>query len=394
LGVLSNWFNNCESGVNAIVEFLINNESFNQAISDVSKAVSVKTPFPILSGIKINAYNDSLILVGSNSDIVIEKVIPLKIEGIQVLEVYETGSIVISAKYLSEIVKKLPGKIHVKVTEKQLVTLKSDEIITTLHGFNAEEYPSLPRIDEDKYLKISNQKLIETIKQTAFATSKSESRPVLTPVNMSFKENQLTCVGTNSQRLALKELKIESNIYGTFNVPRTSLNELTKLMNNDTEIIHIFVTDSYMVFKSNNTSLFSRLIEGNYPNITRLLPTNSKTMITLDTQQLLKGIDRACLFSSEWKNNNVHLNIKDDGKLKISSTSSEIGKIEETQTIKAIDGETDLNISLDGSFLMDALKVIKEEEIKISFNGSMRPVLIEPIDNSSYLHLISPVRSY
>lgn len=99
-------------------------------------------------------------------------------------------------------------------------------------------------------------------------------------------------------------------------------------------------------------------------------------------------------FASEWKNNNVHLEIKNDTKIRIFSNSSEIGKIEETQNIKTINGETDLSISLDGSFLMDALKVIKEEEIRISFGGAMRPVLIEPIDNSSYFHLISPVRSY
>lgn len=376
------------------MEFIIHNECFNKAISDVSKAVSLKTPFPILTGIKIIANNNSLILVGSNSDIVIEKVIPVTIDGIKVLEVYETGSVVVSAKYLNEIVKKLPDKIHFKVNENQLVTIQSDEIITNLHGFNSEEYPRLPQIDETKYIRISSIKLIEIIKQTSFAASKSESRPVLTGVNMSFKENHLSCVATNSHRLALKELAVESNVNGSFNVSSTSLNELTKLINNEPGVINIFVTDSFMVFKSNTTSLFSRLIEGNYPNIAGLFPTNSKTKITLDTQQLLKGIDRACLFSSEWKNNNVLLEIKDGTKINISSNSSEIGKIEETQSIKAIDGETDLSISLDGSFLIDALKVIKEEEISLSFGGSMRPVLIEPIDNSSYLQLISPVRSY
>lgn len=376
------------------MEFIIDNECFNKAISDVNKAVSLKTPFPILSGIKIMATNKCLILIGSNSDIVIEKVIPLTIDGVKVLEVYEAGSVVISAKYLSEIVKKLPDKIHLRVNDKQLVTIQSDEIVTNLYGFNSEEYSKLPQINEANCIEIPSIELIEMIKQTAFAVSKNESRPVLTGVNMSFKDNHLSCVATNSHRLALREIALESNINGSFIVPSTSLNELTKLINNDSGVIHIFVTDSYMVFKSNTISLFSRLIEGNYPNISGLLPNNPKTIITLDTNQLLKGIDRACLFASEWKNNNVHLEIKDGTKLRISSNSSEIGKIEETQSIKAIIGETDLSISLDGNFLIDALKVIKEEEIRLSFSGSMRPVLIEPIENPSYLHLISPVRSY
>lgn len=376
------------------MEFIIEKECFNKAISDVNKAVSLKTPFPILTGIKVTAYDNCLILVGSNSDIVIERVIPLSVDGVNVLEVYNEGSIVISAKYLSEIVKKLPDKIHLKVNEERLVTIQSNEIVTNLHGFNTEEYPRLPQIEEEKFMEIPSVELIEIIKQTVFAVSKSESRPVLTGVNMAFKENQLTCVATNSQRLALRELALESNLEGSFTVPGASLIELIRLINNEPGVVQILIIDGYIVFKSNSISLFSRLIEGNYPNISALLPNNSKTTITLNTDQLLKGIDRACLFASEWKNNNIFLEIQDGSKIRISSNSSEIGRIEEVQSFISINGDTNLSITLDGSFLMEALKVIKEEEIRVSFGGPMRPILIEPVTNSLYLHLISPVRSY
>ncbi|KGR84317.1 DNA polymerase III subunit beta [Lysinibacillus odysseyi] len=376
------------------MEFIIDNEWFYKAISDVNKAVSLKTPFPILSGIKVIAYNDSLVLIGSNSDIVIEKVIPLTVDGVKVLEVHKTGSVVIPAKHLSEIIKKLPAKVHVRVNEKQVVTIQSEEIVTKIFGFNSEQYPKLPLIDETNYAKIPCTELIEIIKQTAFAVSKSESRPVLTGVNISFKDHYLSFAATDSHRLALRELVLESSINGSFIVPSASLNELTKLIHNDNGEIRIYVTSSYMAFKTSSFTLFSRLIEGNYPNITGLLPKNAKTTIILDTAQLLTGIDRACLFASEWKNNNVQLEIVDGKKIKISSNSSNIGEIEETQNIKMINGETDLTISLDGSYLINALKAIKEEEIRLSFGDTMRPVLIEPINNPSYIHLISPVRSY
>ncbi|WP_342575937.1 DNA polymerase III subunit beta [Solibacillus sp. FSL K6-1781] len=376
------------------MEIIIDNEWFYKAISDVNKAISSKTPFPILSGIKIIAYNDSLVLIGSNSDIVIEKVVPLTLNGVKVLEVHKPGSVVILAKHLSEIIKKLPAKVHLRVNEKQVITIQSEEIVTKLFGFNSEQYPKLPQIDETDYIKIPSTELIEIIKQTAFAVSKSESRPALTGVNMSFKDNRLSFAATDSHRLALRELKLESNIHGSFIVPSSSLNELTKLINNDNGEIRIYVTESYMVFKTSFFTLFSRLIEGNYPNITGLFPKNFKTTITLDTAQLLLAIDRACLFASEWKNNNVQLEILDAKRIKISSHSSNIGGIEEIQNIKEINGETDLTISLDGSYLINALKVIKEEEIRLSFGGSMRPVLIEPINNPSYNYLISPVRSY
>lgn len=376
------------------MEFVIDNEWFYKAISDVNKAVSLNTPFPILSGIKIIAYNDSLVLIGSNSDIVIEKIIPLTIDGKRILEIHKAGSVVIPAKHLSEIIKKLPAKVHLRVNEKQVVTIQSGEIVTEIFGFNSEQYPKLPQIDETNYIKIPNIELIEMIKQTAFAVSKSESRPVLTGVNMSIKDNQMTFVATDSHRLALRELLVKTNLNGSFNIPSTSLNELTKLINKDNGETRIYVTNSYAVFKTSSFTLFSRLIEGNYPSITGLFPKESKTTITLNVAQFLMGIDRACLFASEWKNNNVQLDIIDGKKIKISSNSSNIGRIEETQIIKEIRGDSELTISLDGSYLINALKVIKEEEIRLSFGGSMRPVLIEPVNNPSYIHLISPVRSY
>lgn len=376
------------------MELSINSECFHKAISEVSKAVSLKTPFPILTGIKITAEEDALVLIGSNSDLIIEKKIPLTIDGARVLEVKQTGSVVVTAKYISEIVKKLPGDIHVKADGKQLITLQSGEIITSLKGFPSEEYPNMPVIDESSPIRIPGTELLEMIKQTAFAVAKNESRPVLTGVNLFFKENHLTCAATNSHRLALRELKIDSNIRGSFIIPSTSLNELVKLIPGETEIIHIFLSDSYIVFKTADSSLFSRLIEGNYPNVSALIPKDSKTVITLDTKQFLKGIDRACLFASEWKNNNVHLEIINGTRLKISSTSSEIGRIEETQPFKNIEGGSELSISLDANFMIDSLKAIKEEEINVSFGGSMKPVLIEPVGNPSCLHLISPVRSY
>jgi DNA polymerase III subunit beta len=376
------------------MEFLVDSEYFNRAITDVSKAVSQKTPFPILSGIKIMATKKSLIVIGSNADIIIEQVIPMEIDGVQVLEVKEVGSVVLSAKYVSELVRKLPGKIHLTVNEKQIATLKADEIVTTLNGFHAEEYPTLPSMEETTHIRMESTDLIEMINQTAFAVSKSEARAVLTGVNMLFEDTKLTCVATNSHRLAWRELPIESGVRGAFIVPSTSLHELTKLMQKTTGMIKIFATDRYIVFKTNSTTLYSRLIEGNYPNVAGLFSKNARTMITVNTKQLLKGVDRACLFASEWKNNNIHMEIKDGSKLKITSNSSEIGKIEEIQPINKLAGETDLSISLDGSFLMDALKAIKEEEIRISFGGTMRPILMEPVGNNSYLHLISPVRSY
>ncbi|MEL3971702.1 DNA polymerase III subunit beta [Rossellomorea oryzaecorticis] len=376
------------------MEFKINNDYFNKAISEVSKAVSSRTTLPILTGIKITADTEGLTLIGSNSDIVIERNLPSSSDGENMLEVFKKGSVVISAKYLSEITKKLPGDIYLKANENQSVVIQSDEIVTKLNGLNAEEYPSLPEVHLSNNYKMNSDDLIDMIKQTVFAASKSETRPVLTGVNFSIEESVLTCVATNSNRLALKKYQVETNLSGSFIVPGSSLIEFMRLFASYTTEIDIYATETNIVFKSNTISLYSRLIEGVYPNVSGLIPEQSSTVITLDTIQLLKGIDRASLFASEWRNNNISLQVTDQSRIKIYSKASEMGQIEETQYIKNISGDAELNITLDGNFMMDALKAIKEDEVKLCFNGSMRPILVLPVRNDFQLQLISPVRSY
>ncbi|MCM3707274.1 MULTISPECIES: DNA polymerase III subunit beta [Cytobacillus] len=374
------------------MEFIIKNEYFYKAIGEVNSVVSANTPFPILTGIKLTACDDHIILTGSSSDIIIEKFIHASDEGAR-LEIAETGSVVVTSRYLTELIKKLPGDIHIKVDEKNSMIVQSDEILTSLNGFPAEEYPALPEIEDSHGIEFSSVKLIEMIKKTVFAVSKNDTKPALTGVHMNFNGNSFSCAATDSHQLAFLETKIHYPSNGSFIVPGSSLKELSKLLAHQEESkVQIFSTESYLVFKTKSTMLCSRLISENYPDISGLIPKEAKTVIKMDAKKLLQGIDRACLFAHEWKNNNVLLEIK-EGALKISSVSSAIGKIEETQPLLEINGERELSISLDGNFLMDALKALKEEQVLLSFSGSMRPVIIKSVSSESYIQLVSPVRS-
>lgn len=313
------------------MEFTINNTYFSKAITEVSHVVSSKATIPILTGIKMEAKADCIILTGSNSDIIIQRTIPQIVDGVKVLEIHSIGSIVIPAKYLRELIKKLPSDISVTLFDNHFITIQSEDIMTRLNGIRAEEYPLLPTINQTNRISIYSDKLIAAIKKTVFAVSRSETKPVLTGVNLSFKQNELTCMATNSHRFALCKLGIESNVTGSFTVPSAALQEVTKLYHSNT-ILDIIASEDYILFKSDNLTLYSRLIQGHYPDMTDLLTQSPKTSITVDTKQLLQGIDRACLFASERKNNTVHLTIN-HSLLKISSKSTEVGKIEETQRL-------------------------------------------------------------
>lgn len=167
------------------MEFTIDKDYFKRAVSDVSKVISSKSLFPILSGIKIIADNEGLTLLGSNADVIVKRLIPLSTDGEKIVEIYSTGSIVVSAKYLSELVKKLPSDIHLKVTGKFSIKVRSDEINIDLNGFSADEYPDPPEIClNHNVTRVTSVKLIVNIKQTVFSAAKNDAQPVLSGMYM------------------------------------------------------------------------------------------------------------------------------------------------------------------------------------------------------------------
>ena len=376
------------------MEFIVNHKHFTQALSDVSKAISTKAIIPILSGIKITADQSGIIFIASNSNIFIEKFIPSAIDDEQITTILQAGTIVVPAKYFIEIIKKMPSDIVIKSKNEQTITIQSEEITLNLNGFPANEFPNVPQIDDHAEIQIETKQLIDAFKQTVFAVAKNESRPVLTGVHIELDHNKLICAATDSHRLAIRETLISTNMKANCIVPSATINELLKLINSNLEFVSIYLSESHIIFTFGTTTLYSRLIEGKYPNISTLIPNEFQTVINIDRQRMLQGVDRSSLLASEWANNNVNLEIVNESTIQISSNASQIGKISETQQIDGLQGEKQLNISFDGRFMVEALKAIKEETITLSFGGSMRPILIEAGEQSAVVHLISPVRAY
>ncbi|MEI4710309.1 DNA polymerase III subunit beta [Bacillus cereus] len=376
------------------MEFIVNHKHFTQALSEVSKAISTKAIIPILSGIKITADQSGITLIASNSNIFIEKFISSSMDDEQITTTLKAGTIVVPAKYFIEIIKKMPSDIVIKSKNEQTITIQSEEITLNLNGFPANEFPNVPQIDDHAEIQIETKQLIDAFKQTVFAVAKNESRPVLTGVHIELDHNKLICAATDSHRLAIRETLISTNVKANCIVPSATINELLKLMNSNLEFVSIYLSESHIIFTFGTTTLYSRLIEGKYPNISSLIPNEFQTVINIDRQRMLQGVDRSSLLASEWANNNVNLEIVNESTIKVSSNASQIGKISETQQIDAIQGEKQFNISFDGRFMLDALRAIKEETVTLSFSGSMRPILVEAGTHSAAIHLISPVRAY
>jgi DNA polymerase-3 subunit beta len=380
------------------MQFVIDRDQFVHSVQHVSKAISSRTTIPILTGIKIVADQDGVTITGSDSDISIESFIPVEEDGQQFVQILEEGSIILQAKVFVEIIKKLPkSKIEIVVNEQFSTIVRSGPSIFNLNGLDPEEYPRLPEIEEEKIFQIPNDLLKNIIKQTVFAVSTAETRPILTGVNWHLGNKILSCTATDSHRLALRKAVIETNIddlaFNNVVIPGKSLIELNKILEDNNELLTIFVTENQILFKSKNLLFYSRLLDGTYPATNNMIPDHSKTDILLETKGLLQAIERALLLSQDGKNNVVNLKTIEDGIIEITSITPEVGKVTENINPKQLTGE-DLRISFNGKNIIDTLKIIDSNEIKISFTGSMSPFLIRPVGHENTLHLFSPVRTY
>src|SRR6478609_152912 len=378
------------------MKFIIQKDYLVQSVQDVMKAVSSRTTIPILTGIKIVATEEGVTLTGSDSDISIESFIPNEEEGKEIVDIQKPGSVVLPARFFSEIVKKLPKDIvELDVQSHFLTIIRSGKAEFNLNGLDAEEYPHLPQIEENNMFRLPTDLLKNMIRQTVFAVSTSETRPILTGVNWKVDGKELTCIATDSHRLALRKATIETGNEATYNVviPGKSLSEFSKILDDSHELVDIVITENQVLFKTKHLLFFSRLLDGNYPDTSRLIPADSKTDVILNVKEFLQSIDRASLLAREGRNNVVNLSTLDEGIVEISYNSPKIRKVIKDVQSQSISGE-ELKISFSAKYMLDALKALEGTDIKINFTGAMRPFVIRTLEDDSMLQLILPVRTY
>ncbi|MGB8955013.1 MAG: DNA polymerase III subunit beta [Tumebacillaceae bacterium] len=378
------------------MKLLIQRSHLVQAIQNVHKAVSSKSTIPVLSGIKMAADKDGVRLTATDLEIGIETFIPTHIEDEPIMDVIEPGAIVLSARYFADIVKKLPTQqVEIEVKQNYLTIIRAGKSEYNLHGLDHEEFPRLPQVNDQHVFTIQADILKDMIRQVAFSVSTEEIRPMLTGVLFSLKNGHLKFVATDSHRLATREATVEaapalelSNVI----VPGKSLNELARLLPDNDSLIDVVVAENQVLVKMNRTQFYTRLVDGQYPDISRIIPTTFKSGVTVTTKELYNAVERAQLIAKDSDNNLVRFTIKPD-QLQITSNSPDVGKVSEVIDGIKMTGD-ELLIAFNAKYVMDALRVLDSEELVIEFTGSMSPFLLKQPDNPRYLYLVVPVRIY
>lgn len=365
---------------------------FLQELQTVQRAISSKTTIPILTGVKIVLSEDGLSLTGSNADISIESFLSKDDEKAQ-MTIERTGSIVLQSRFFGEIIRKLPEDMFtMEVLDNNQVAITSGKADFTVNGLDADNYPHLPVIDT-KPNEITCSFIDKIISETGFAVSMHESRPILTGVHFILENQKLLAVATDSHRLSQRVIPTEQAVED-FNIviPGKSLTELSRSLTNEEEMVEISIMENQVLFKTETMYFYSRLLEGNYPDTNRLIPTSHNTQIEFYVPELLSAIERASLLSHEGRNNIVRLSISPDSVV-LYGNSPEIGKVEEALNYENVSGEA-LDISFNPDYMKDALRAFGDMNITVKFLSPIRPFTLEPTETElDFIQLITPVRT-
>jgi DNA polymerase III, beta subunit len=363
------------------MRFTCEKSILQDGISTVQKAVTGKSTMPILNGIVLQTKGNEIILTGSDIDLSIET----KVKA----DILEEGSIVIDAKIFGEIIRKLPNDtIHINTIENNSIEILCQKSRFTLIHMNSEDFPVLPNINENMIFSVSQRILKHMIRGTIFATAQDETRPVLTGVLFEINNKNLNLVALDGYRLALRSEELTSENTISAVIPGKTLNEVSKILEDDDKNVNITFTPNHILFSLGETKVISRLLEGEFIKYNSIIPTEFNLKVIAKRSELLHCIERASLMAKDSNTNLIKLNIEEDNM--IITSNSQLGMVREEISI-ILQGQS-LQIAFNSKYLIDVLKIMEEDEITMEFSSSVSPCVIKnnAINNCTYLVL--PVR--
>ncbi len=363
------------------MKILFNKNSLLQGVNIVLKAVPSRTTMPILECILIDATSNEIKFTTNDMELGIET----KVAG----EILERGKIAIEAKMFSDIVRKLPdNEVLIETDNNFNAIITCEKAKFSISSKSGDDFSYLPFIEKDKYITISQFGLKEVIRQTIFSISDNESKKLMTGELFEVNDNILKVVSLDGHRISIRKIEIEGNNNSMkVVVPGKTLIEISKILSNEVEDkVNIFFTNNHILFEFDDTIVVSRLIEGEYFKIDQMISSDYETKVIINKKEFLNCIDRATLLVKEGDKKPIIINIT-DGTVELKVTSP-LGSMNEEIDISK-EGK-DILIGFNPKFLMDALRVIDDEEVTIYLVNSKAPCFIRD-NEENYIYLILPV---
>ena len=363
------------------MKFVCSKSNLLTGVQTVSKAVPSKTTMSILECILIDTTKGNITLTANDMELGIETII----EG----NIIEKGIIALDAKIFLDIVRKLPdSNITVEVDSSYKTTITCEKAKFNIIGKSGEDFSYLPQIERNESVMVSQYTLKEVVRQTIFSIADNDNNKIMSGELFEINENELKVVSLDGHRISIRKIELKNSYpHKKVIVPGKTLNEISKILSGDADKdVTMSFTSKHIVFEFDNTTVVSRLIEGEYFKIDQMLSSDYETKVKINKKEFLDCIDRATLLVKEGDKKPIIINITDDNmELKINST---VGSMNENIDI-AKSGK-DLMIGFNPKFLIDALKVIDDEEIDIYLVNPKAPCFIKDAAEK-YIYLILPV---
>lgn len=362
-------------------------ENLLKALTKVYRAVPTKSELPILANVLISAKDNQLKLSATNLSTTITTYIGANVD--------EEGAITIPAKLLRDFVNNLgEGVIEISV-KNDVMSIKAEAAKSKMHGVSAQDYPDLPeKANSEPGLKLNPGILNEVVNSVAFSAAIDDSRPIFTGVFIKFEDGVLTAAASDGFRLS--EIKVElpdqEITYMEAVIPSKTLLDITRVFSDTEGDVNIYLDDNenLAIFEQGDTLIATRIIDGDYPDYTRIIPDGGSTTAHFDTAALLEAAKLSDIFAKEAESALI-LKITPTGKIELNVTAQEMG--DHKGTINAeVTAEEEIEIGINSKFLIDFLNNAKHEKLIIKTNGKTNPCLFVPSDEKRHLHIIMPMQ--
>ena len=364
----------------------VTQENLNSALQSAGRIAGRNSNLPILANVLLRCSNNRLLVSATNLELAISENIGAKVD--------QEGDITVPARLLGEFVQNLPSDTVELSAEENTLHVKSGNYSSTIYGISANDFPSIPDIDDASGVSVPGEVLKNAISQVAGSASTDETRPILTGVAIEINKSDLVMAATDSYRLAERKIKLErpSAQEQKIIVPAKSLQELQRLIKED-QPVEVFVDEGQIKFVSGERELVSRLIDGNYPDYRQLIPEDNTTKFTIGTKELMRITKVASLFA---RDTGGSVSLKTDSKEKqitLSSVAAQVGDNTSVAEVENIQGDDQVNFN--AKYLIDAMQIFPSSDLEFGFSGKLAPCVIKPIGKkaSEYLHIIMPLRS-
>ena len=365
------------------MKFTCNTRELSEACSNVMRAVSTKMTIPTIEGILIECGSDTLSLTGYDFEFGINTILQANVT--------EPGAIVINAKIISDIIRKLPdGKVTFE-TSATSVSIISGAAQYNIMGIDAEDYPELPSVSGGYPLFLNEAVLQKMVNQTLFAVADNESaKTVHTGLKFELSLNQLKLIGVDGYRLAVRTETVQYDGEDiSFIVPKKTIRELIKLMGTDGDKnVSISVGKRHIVFDVENYSVISRLLEGDFLDYNAAIPKTATTTVLINTDYAINCIERTLPVIENDKKNPIRC-LFDNDEMRVSTVSS-LGRVVD-YTHANVSGDR-VEIGFNSKFILDALHAADTDQVKIELNSAVSPAKVMPINDDSFLFLVLPMR--